>query len=518
MHPSVRKNEPGDCPICGMELIPAESGDEGLDPDAVKMSETAMKLANVQTAVVGMSEGSESLSLTGKVMPDERLSNTQSSHVPGRVEELLVNYTGERIGKNQVIARIYSPELVTAQRELLRAAMMSETQPSLLKAAKQKLRNWKISEEEIDEIISSANVRETFPVKSDAGGTVLKKLVDEGDYVKEGQALFEVVDLSRVWVMIDLYEKHLSKVSEGSQVEFTVPSLPGEVFKGEVTFLDPVMNAQSRVVKARVVVENKGGKLKPEMLVNAVVYAGDDQPQEQLSVPKSAVLWTGKRSVVYVKTADEQGVYFRMREVDLGPAVGDSYAVESGLEKGEEIAVHGAFSVDAAAQLASKPSMMSGSMESSSDFRLSGIISDKLEGMIENYLALKNALVNDDFAKAQSEASAMSDSFEEIPQNEFPEEAREEWSRLADKLSKSVKTTESASDIENMRKHFQPLSDGMIHLARKFKSVSDTLYVQHCPMADNNNGADWLSSEDKVLNPYFGSAMLSCGEVTDEIK
>jgi Cu(I)/Ag(I) efflux system membrane fusion protein len=307
-------------------------------------------------------------------------------------------------------------------------------------------------------------------------------------------------------------------VSEGSQVEFTVPSLPGEVFKGEVTFLDPVMNAQSRVVKARGVVENKGGKLKPEMLVNAVVYAGDDQPQEQLSVPKSAVLWTGKRSVVYVKTADEQGVYFRMREVDLGPAVGDSYAVESGLEKGEEIAVHGAFSVDAAAQLASKPSMMSGSMESSSDFRLSGIISDKLEGMIENYLALKNALVNDDFAKAQSEASAMSDSFEENPQNEFPQEPREEWSRLADKLSKSVKTTESASDIENMRKHFQPLSDGMIHLARKFKSVSDTLYVQHCPMADNNNGADWLSSEDKVLNPYFGSAMLSCGEVTDEIK
>ena len=180
-------------------------------------------------------------------------------------------------------------------------------------------------------------------------------MVELGDYVERGMPIYEISDLSKVWVLFDLYESELNWVKEGSEVEYTVNSIPGETFTGKITFIDPLINSQTRVATARIEVSNKDGKLKPEMFVSGIVKNSVGvKDSEEIVIPKTAVLWTGKRSVVYVK--DDSG--FILREITLGPALGDSYIVEDGLEPGEEIVSNGTFTVDAAVQLSGRPSMM----------------------------------------------------------------------------------------------------------------------------------------------------------------
>lgn len=359
MHPQIRQNEPGNCPICGMELIPvgSESEDEGIDPKAVRMSATALKLADVQTITVNAGTPVKEIRLIGKVAADERRKYTQSAHIPGRVERLNVTFTGEYIRKGQVLGYVYSPELVSAQEELFEAAKIMESQPAMLHAAKEKLKNWKLSEEQIDNILSREIPMEEFPILANYTGYVTETFVNSGDYLKAGQEIFEIADLSKVWILFDIYESEMRWIQKGDEIEYSVKALTGEDFTGRITFIDPVINPATRTAKARIETSNTAQKLKPDMFVRGRVQAkikGD----ESIIVPASAVMWTGKRSVVYVKTETENGIYFRMREVMLGAYLGDSYVIESGLEVGEEVAVNGTFSIDAAAQLENKPSMM----------------------------------------------------------------------------------------------------------------------------------------------------------------
>lgn len=359
MHPQIRQNEPGDCPICGMDLIPLEDDQNAdIDPNAISMSSTAMQLANVRTAFVGKMNPVKQLRLNGKVQVDERLVYSQSSHIPGRIEKLLVNFTGEFVRKGQTIAYIYSPDLVTAQEELLEAQKIAGTQPQLFMAAKEKLKNWKLTDKQIEAILQADITTDEFPVIADISGYIISKKINLGDYVRKGETMYEIADLSKVWVLFDVYESDISWIKKGNKVTFTIASLPGESFKSRITFIDPVINPKTRVAKARVQYNNANGKLKPEMFASGLVQAKLAHKSNALVVPKTAVMWTGKRSVVYKKIDSGQSVNFVMREVTLGPALGDSYVVEAGLMEGEEIAVNGTFSIDAAAQLAGKPSMM----------------------------------------------------------------------------------------------------------------------------------------------------------------
>ncbi len=359
MHPQIRQNEPGDCPICGMDLIPLENDDnQELDPMAISMSPTAMQLASVSTAIVGTTAPVKSVRLNGKIQEDERLVFSQTSHIPGRIEQLKVNFTGEYVRKGQVIASLYSPELVTAQEELFEAQKIKATQPALYQSAREKLKNWKLSEAQIEEILEEGETKEQFPIVADVSGYVISKNVNLGDYIRKGEAIYEIADLSKVWVLFDVYESDLAWIKKGDKVNFTVASLPGQEFNGTISFLDPVIDPRTRVAKARVEATNKGNTLKPEMFASGVVQAALENKANTLIVPKSAVMWTGERSVVYVKTPSDNGMHFMMREVVLGPEMGEGFIIKQGLEPGEEIAVHGTFSIDAAAQLAGKPSMM----------------------------------------------------------------------------------------------------------------------------------------------------------------
>lgn len=358
MHPQIRKDEPGDCPICGMDLIPLQKSDVLLDDQAIEMSESAIKLAEVQTSVVSRGNVSKEIRLFGKIQADERLLKSQTAHIPGRIEQLLVNVTGENIKNGQLIAKIYSPELVTAQKELLEAKEMAATYPALLNAAREKLRLWKLTDEQISEIEKSGTIKTVFDVYATTSGIVSSRKVNTGDYVSRGDVLYEMADLSRVWALFDAYESDLSWIALGQNVEFTAQALPGKTFSGKITFIDPVVDASSRITKVRVEVPNSGQQFKPEMFVNGIVQSQVSGSGNQLMIPMSAVLWTGTRSVVYVKLPDTDHPAFKMREITLGSTMKNSYVVLDGLAEGEEIVTNGTFSVDAAAQLAGKASMM----------------------------------------------------------------------------------------------------------------------------------------------------------------
>lgn len=539
MHPQIRRNEPGDCPICGMDLEPVPSQDDVLDPDAIQMSPTAMKLASVQTQKVGDDLSEKSVRLNGKIQVDERLRNTQPSHIPGRIERLLVNFTGEFVKKGQILAYVYSPELVSTQEELLEAQKVKDSQPMLFESAKNKLKNWKISENQIDNILAQDKPVESFPIRADFSGYVTNLLASHGQYVKQGQPIYEIADLSSVWVMFDVYESDLQWVNEGDTVEYTVASIPGETFTGKISYMDLVINSKTRVAKARIITSNKGMKLKPEMFVSGTIKSKIEEKEDRLIIPKSAIMWTGKRSVVYVKNETEDMVSFKMREILLGAGLGDSYVVESGLESGEEIAVHGTFSIDAAAQLAGKPSMMNpeggsqmqghnhgGGSESSSGGSTSksekATISDKakkaLQPLFESYFKLKTALGDDDFESAKKHGAEMKSELSKIDMSLFKDKAHEIWMKQSSNLKSHLEHVTHHESIESLRDNFIKISNVMIEITNAFDPLSETIYLQYCPMADDDNGANWLSKEKEIFNPYFGASMLKCGSVEKVIE
>lgn len=523
MHPQIRQNEPGDCPICGMDLIPLEDDDAtDADPTAVRMSPTAMQLADVRTTTVGSSDQQKTIRLTGKVQVDERQKFTQSAHIPGRIEQLTVNFTGELVSEGQTIARIYSPELLTAQEELFEAQKIRDAQPALFESAKSKLKNWKLSDAQINEVLQSGEARSQFPVLANASGYVTELMVQLGDYVQSGEPLFEISDLSQVWILFDIYESEMGLIERGDTVRYTVQSIPGKSFTGTIDYIDPVIDASSRVTRARIVADNPNLQLKPEMFVSGKLESDASYSDAAVIVPKSAVMWTGERSVVYVKQNTEDGVFFNMREVTLGPAMGDHYVIEDGLNNGEEIAVNGTFSIDAAAQLAGKPSMMNreggetATVHDHGPERVTGQpyeqqaeetphSSEEITEILTAYLEIKDALVETNGLKTSQTAEHLLSVLGDAD----------------DELTKSIRTNtrniHATTDPEEQREYFEALSENMYSLAQSDESSFDTLYRQYCPMAFNNEGAYWLSTSEEIRNPYFGDRMLKCGEVTETI-
>ena len=359
MHPQIRLDHSGKCPICGMDLILLnQNGGEKVDSNAVYFSKEAMQLANVSTSIVSHQKPVKEVRLYGKIQADERLLQNQVAHVSGRIEKLMVNFTGEPVHKGQLLAMIYSPDLITAQQELLEAAKSKLSQPEIYEASKEKLMQWMLTDRQIAQIENSGRVKMNFEVYSNTSGIVTAKRVATGDHVSEGSVLFEVANLSSVWVLFDAYESDLPFLKVGNTIAFTIQAMPGINYSANILFIEPVIDPVNRVAKVRVEVNNTGGKLKPEMFANGIVKANLNEYRDKLVIPRSAVLWTGKRSIVYVKQPKSTEVNFKMREIELGPMLGNSYVVESGLNEGEEIVTDGTFSVDAAAQLAGKPSMM----------------------------------------------------------------------------------------------------------------------------------------------------------------
>ncbi len=546
MHPQIRQDEPGQCPLCGMELIPLANDTDQENPMEIRMSPTAMQLASIQTTIAQRQKPLKEVRMNGKVKANETKIFSQSSHIPGRVERLMVNFTGESVQQGQVLAYVYSPELLTAQEELFEAHKIKEEQPRLYQAAKEKLKNWKLTEGQIKQILEKGKIQEQFPILADFSGIVLHKKIKLGDYIQKGQSIYEIANLNTVWILFDVYESDIPWVKLGDKVTFSVQSLPSEIFTGKIAFIDPIIDPKTRVASARVELNNLGTRLKPEMFTQGVIAHPIQHQKEAIVLPKSAVMWTGERSVVYVKNANAKEVSFMMREITLGAALGDSYIINEGIEEGEEIAINGTFSIDAAAQLAGKPSMMSpeggiamtghnhgdgaqnkpqekktqtsNQSTQKKDIPTSKSTKEVLKPLLNTYLALKDALVADDFEKALSETKQTLLILGKVDGRMFTGEAQNVWTKHSGTLEKELINASKAKDIEILRKSFKAISEQIVVIFKNFGSPEEPLFVDYCPMADRDKGANWLSKEKEIRNPYFGKAMLKCGENTATIK
>ncbi|WKD85260.1 Cation efflux system protein CusB [Polaribacter huanghezhanensis] len=550
MHPQIRAEKPGDCPICGMELIPLETSSdssENIADNEIVMSDQAYQLANIQTTTVERSKAIKEIRLLGRVKPDERRLYSQVSHIPGRIERLYVNFTGEKVTKGQPIVRIYSPDLITAQKELFEAIRSRAVYPQLYTASRNKLKLWKLTDAQIDAIEKSGKVSEQVDIYSDYSGYVMQKNVALGDYIKAGGSLYDIANLSSVWVLFEAYEADIPWIHIGDNVDFTIQANPGKAFKGKITFVDPFVSAKTRVAKVRVEIANVDRKLLPEMYATGVIKAKLKNIKDAIIIPKSAVLWTGKRSVVYVKVPHDRTISFVYREIILGQNMGDFYIVASGLKAGEIVATNGVFRIDASAQLMGQKSMMnptgtsgntggmanmpgmnmgddktSGSLkekkESKTDhatmnkrIKVSNAFQTQLEKAFTQYIALKDAFTKDDAETAQKSAKELLKAMDKVDMKQLKNmDAHNHWMTVSKEIVSFATAISKTLDIEKQRNHFIHLS---VYLSKAVKlfGVNKQVYEQFCPMADTNKGAFWLSLDEKINNPYYGSKMATCG-------
>ncbi len=568
MHPQIRMEEPGNCPICGMELIPLEETSEATENIAaneIVMNEEAYQLANIQTTVVEKASASKEIRLLGRVKPDERRLYSQVSHIPGRIERLYVNFTGEKVFVGQKIVRIYSPELISAQKELFEAIKSKEIYPQLYTASRNKLKLWKLTDKQIDAIEASGNVQEQIDILSDHTGYVMNRNVELGDYIKAGGNLFDIANLSTVWIMFEAYEADIPWIHVGDKVSFSIQAIPEKNFEGKITYVDPFVSPNTRVAKVRVEVKNPSNKLLPEMYASGIIKAKMKGMENTIVIPKSAVLWTGKRAVVYVKIPHEKTISFVYREITLGQDMGQFYTVQVGLEEGETVATNGVFRIDASAQLLGQKSMMNpeggkvsmghnhGGMDMGDDAKAEGAdhskmdmgdpkmegktgtdhtkmendthhtdmnqritTTDEFKGQLEQvfnaYIKLKDAFVEDDTSAAGALAKTLLSSMKKVDMKKLTDhEAHNHWMMISKEVTGSATSISEISDIEEQRGHFKHLS---AHLSKGVKlfGVNQKVYEQFCPMADNNKGAYWLSLDESIKNPYLGANMLTCGD------
>jgi len=552
MHPQIKMEKPGNCPICGMELIPLDDSKnigESIASNEIVMSEEAIQLANIQTSKIVKSNASKEVRLLGTIKPDERRLFSQVSHIPGRIEKLYINFTGEKVRKGQRIVRLYSPELISAQKELFEAIKSKDIYPQLYKASRNKLKLWKLTDAQINAIVDSGVVHEEMDILSDYSGYVMQRNVELGDHVMAGMKLFNIANIDNVWVMFDAYEADIPWIHNGDMVKFIVQAVPGKEFKGKITYIDPFVSQSTRVAKVRVEIKNPGHKLLPEMFVNGIIKANIKDEKDALIIPKSAVLWTGKRSVVYVKVPHEGTISFVYREVILGADLGDFYIVAKGLENGEEVATNGVFRIDASAQLVGQKSMMNpeggkistgghagmdmsdgsktetSQKESIEDMngmnridkvKIDPVFKKQLGIVVDEYITLKDALTKDDATLAKKQSKNVSDALEKVDMLLLIGEAHNVWMTALKSINRSIETIQNTKNIISQRKAFVELSKKLSDVIDDFgvSTVNGkTLYLEFCPMAKDNQGAYWLSYDKEIINPYFGEEMLRCGEI-----
>lgn len=526
MHPSVQAPKVGDCPICGMDLIPLEIGsvDSQIPQNSLLLASGQKALAGIRTVPVLRTEATHDLSLVGKLVVQETSLATLSAWVSGRLDRLHVDFTGQTVRQGDPLAEIYSPELFPAQEEwiLAHAAVQrlpDSPDPSLRKmagatvlAAAKKLELLGVSEIQMEEILARGVPTERLTLFAPLGGTVLQRHAVVGQYVQEGDALFTIANLEHLWLEMDAYESDLPWLQLGQDVLFEVEAWPGESFSGKISFLDPVLDALSRTVRVRVEVANPSGRLRPHMFVRARVQAPilDSKGELPLLIPASSPLLTGKRALVFVELPGQEqngASIFQAREVVLGPRAGEMFVVQKGLEEGDRVVMRGAFTLDSEFQLQGKQSMMApqGPMSAAPPTFLRAVGEVLLVAA-----SLGESLAADDWSASQKKALAVSESLALIPE----EEAVPAAAALLNPMRAAALAASRAEDIAAMRLEFRALQIPLIQLVTHFGflGLDREMAVFHCPMAFGE-GADWVDFHgDAVRNPYYGASMLACGK------
>jgi len=540
MHPSVREEGPGSCPICGMDLIPATS--ERRDDDyRMIMTEAAIELANIRTAPVIRETPYRKLQLPGRIAVDERKITYVTTHVEGRMKHVMIDFTGAPIRKGEVMASIYSTDLIAAQRELLEAAARRETNPRLYQAARQKFMDWDFTPQQIDQIEERGEVERTLDILSPTDGYVMKRNVVDGQHVMEGSVIYEVAVLDPLWVLLEAYEEDIDWIRTGDSIRFTTRSNPGRSLQAQVDYIDPAFHPASRTIRIRANIENRDRSLRPDMLVYG--YLKSNHPEETLTIPESALLWTGPRSLVYVKSRDDDDhPLFEAREVTVGVRAGERRIIEEGLSEGEQVVVNGAFRVDSEFQLSGRFSMMNrepgqaaalphdhGALdreqrdtashtaaEGESSRRPVGVPDSfraEITDLVSRYLLLKDALFASDSKQASNEAENVKKQLVTIGEHRLEGDAHMAWMRSYTALMEPLLIMNETTTIEELRESFRQLSELLIEAVKRF-GIEGVVFHQYCPMEE----ADWLSDQSEIRNPYDPVRMPSCGDVIERIE
>jgi Cu(I)/Ag(I) efflux system membrane fusion protein len=536
MHPSIRSPNPGACSLCGMDLIPvrstSDSGFRGLE-----LSESARKLAGIQVVPVRRGVAERELRMVGRVEYDETRLATITSRVPGRLDRLYVDYTGVAVREGEHLVSIYSPAVLTAQQELIQALrtieqvadgpsrILRDSAEVTLEAARDKLRLWGLTGEQVQNIEESQTPSDHVTVYAPMGGIVVHKDAVEGMYVDTGTRIYTIADLTQVWVKLDAYESDLPWLRYGQQVGFRSEAFPGEEFEGRIAFVDPLVDARTRTVSLRVNVPNQNGRLKPGMFVRGTVRAAltaegrvlapdlsgkwispmhpeivKDEPGTcdicgmplvraeslgfvtdperehvlPLVIPATAPLLTGTRAVVYVQVPDEPG-RFEGRVVELGPKAGGLYVVAHGLEEDELVAAQGAFRIDSALQILARPSMMTpqpddensepeGDMEQTHR-RDQGAGLTVTEAFTTGLEAVVNAYLTVQTGLSQDripEVAPLLDALVAVDAEGLSDEARTAWDGARQDISQAAEAmAEADRDNEAVRRGFALLSNAL---------------------------------------------------------
>ena len=361
MHPAYKSDKPGKAPDCGMDLVPvyeeSTAGDAAAAPQGyanLSIPAQRQQLIGVQTGLVERRPLGRAVRTVGRVAVDETKLYKITTKFDGYIEKLYADYTGKEVRRGQALFSIYSPDLLATQQEYLLALRAAKTSPQLLDAARARLRLWDISESEIRQLERTGQARRSLTVYSPTNGYVLTKSAVEGSRAMPGEPLFEIANLDRVWVQADVYESELQFVRIGAPATMTLSYIPGRNWTGRVTFIAPTVDPMTRTIKTRIEFDNRDGALKPEMFADVVIQ----QPAaDMLTVPASAVLQTGTRSIVFVVRADGT---FEPREVQTGTKSGDFVEVRSGVKEGEKVATQANFLIDSESRLKSALTQMSG--------------------------------------------------------------------------------------------------------------------------------------------------------------
>ena len=414
------QSEEGRCPVCAMELVAATSSSGG-DSHSVQISPAARRIANIQTADVELLPVTRTISAIGELSYDEGTLKTLSAYVDGRLDRLYADYTGVVVEAGDQLALVYSPRLYSGQVELLLAMKAHQNTPptqlsrvqlsnqDLFESARQRLIELGMTEQQIENLQASGEPSNRIHLHAPISGTVIKKFAVEGQYVKEGEPIYQLADLSTVWLMLELFPEDAAAIRYGQRVEANVQSLPGETFVGRVAFVSPSVDPTTRTVGVRVVIPNSDGRLRigdysratidiplnqigsqqgpvfdPELankwisprhphvisddpgpcpicgmeLVPATDFGYVDAAADNrgaLVVPRDAILTTGRDSVIYVETEPGR---FEIRRVVVGPNARDKTVILSGLEEGDKVAIRGNFLIDSQMQLAGNPSLI----------------------------------------------------------------------------------------------------------------------------------------------------------------
>jgi len=369
MHPYIIRDKPGTCPICGMELVrkitaptdaAASTAKDALPAatsGSVSLSPAKMVTANVATMEVKPEPLAKEVAAVGIVQYDQSRQAKVTAWIAGRIDRLNVNAVGASVSKEKPIAELYSPDLVATQQEYLMAlksreqlrnstiTSVAETGETVVTSAKQRLRLFGLKESQIAELERNGKPATKVPIYSPFSGVVIEKMVQQGQYVNTGDVLFNIADLSGVWVELEVYENQFRNIRVGQPVEIRSQSFPGTSLTGHVSLVYPFLDPKTRTVKVRVAMPNPGMKLKPEMFVNALIKV---PLAEGIAVPVTAVMDSGKRQVVWVER--EPGK-FASRDVVVGERTGDRIQILSGLSRGEKVVISGGYLIDSESQL-----------------------------------------------------------------------------------------------------------------------------------------------------------------------